>query len=103
MTKQGPERIGKILEKVWGKMERKREENSEISQILGNINSALGKNISKYVKPQKLYRKRLTLLVNAPTHLQELLFKKEGIIEAVNNALGREAIREINVRVGQSR
>lgn len=103
MAKRGPEHISKILEKVWEKMKRTKEENTEISQILENINTALGKNISKYVKPQKLYRKRLTLLVNAPTHLQELLFKKERIIEAVNNSLGKEAIREINFRVGQFR
>ena len=100
MIKRGPEHIGKILEKVWQKMEKKREEKKEFSKILENLNLVVGKNIGSHVKPYKLYRKKLVLLVNAPVYLQELLFKREGIVEAVNRTFGKEIIKEVNFRVG---
>jgi hypothetical protein len=101
MREKGPEHIGKILKKVWERMERRQEENLEFSKILENLNLVLGKNIKGYVKPYKLYRKKLILSVKAPVYLQELLFKKEGIIEAVNSSFGKEIIRDVSFRVGE--
>ncbi len=101
MTKKGPEHIGKILEKILNKIEKRQEEKLEFSKILENLNLVLGKKISAHVKPYKVYKKKLILLVNAPAYLQELLFKKERIIEAVNNTFGKEIIREVNFRVGE--
>jgi hypothetical protein len=100
MVKKNPEHISKILEKIWTKMQRSKEERTEISQILEKLNLFLGKNISSHIKPYKIYRKKLIILVNAPTYLQELLFKKEGIIEAVNRSFGKEIIKDVNFRVG---
>ncbi len=101
MRKKAPEHIGKILEKVWEKMERRREEGAEFSKISQELKLVLGKETGKHIKPYKLYRKKLIVLVNAPVYLQELLFKKERIIEAVNHSAGKELIRNVNFRVGE--
>ena len=99
--KKPPEHISKILGKVWEKLEKKKEERMEFLKISENLKLVLGKEIGTHIKPYKIYRKNLTLLVNAPVYLQELLFKKEGIIEAVNGAFGKERIRNVNFRVGE--
>jgi hypothetical protein len=99
--KKTPEHVGQILEKVWEKMERKKEERAEFSQISQELKLFLGKEIGGHIQPYKIYRKKLILWVNAPVYLQELLFKKEGIIEAVNRSAGRELIRDVNFRVGE--
>lgn len=101
MGKKAPEHISKILEKVWGKMEKKKEEMVEFSKISENLKLILGKKISGHIKPCKIYRKKLVVLVNTPVYLQELLFKKEGIIEAINRSAGKELIRNVNFRVGE--
>lgn len=103
MAKNTPEHIGQILEKVWGKIERKKEERVEFSKISENLKLFLGKEIGEHIKPYKLYRKKLIVQVNASVYLQELLFKKEGIIEAVNRSVGKELIRDVNFRVGEPR
>jgi sulfatase maturation enzyme AslB (radical SAM superfamily) len=99
--KKTPEHIGKILEKVWKKIEKKREEKIEFSKISENLNLVLGKEIGAHIKPYKIYRKKLIVLVNAPVYLQELLFQKEGIIEAVNRSIGKELIKNVTFRVGE--
>jgi hypothetical protein len=101
LRKKAPEHIGQILEKVWKKIESKREEREEISQISKNLKLFFGKEMGNHIKPYKLYRKKLIVLVNAPTYLQELLFQKEGIIEAVNRSAGKELIRDVNFRVSE--
>jgi len=100
MARRGPEQLNSILEKVWKKIEKQKEERAEISRVLDKLNLVLGKNISAHVKPYKIYRKKLIIRVNAPVYLQELLFKKEKIIEAVNQVFGKERIKEVNFRVG---
>ena len=100
MGKKNPEHIGKTLEKIWKKMQRSREERTEISQTLENLDLFLGKRISSNIRPYKIYRKKLIILVDTPAYLQELLFKKEGIINAVNRSFGKEVIKDVNFRVG---
>jgi len=100
MARRGPEQLNSILEKVWSKIEKQKEERAEISKVLDKLNLVLGKNINAHVKPYKIYRKKLIIKVNAPVYLQELLFKKEKIIEAVNQVFGKERIKEVNFRVG---
>ncbi|MBU0533981.1 MAG: DUF721 domain-containing protein [Candidatus Omnitrophica bacterium] len=103
MTPKGPEPLSKILEKIWKKIEKQKEEKTEIAQVLDKLNLVLGKNISSHAKPYKIYKKKLIIVVNSPVYLQELLFKKEKIIEAVNQTFGKEKIKEVNFRVGVPR
>lgn len=101
MRKKAPEHIGKILEKVLKKMERKKEEGVEFSKISQELKLILGKKMGGHIKPLKIYRKKLIVLINAPAYLQELLFKKEKIIDAVNHSAGKELIRSVSFRVGE--
>ncbi|MDD5454948.1 MAG: DUF721 domain-containing protein [Candidatus Ratteibacteria bacterium] len=101
MAKNGPEPLSKILEKVCKRIEKQKKEKTEISEVFDKLKLVLGKNISTHVKPYKIYRKKLIILVNAPVYLQELLFKKEKIIEAVNKTFGKEVIKNVNFRVGE--
>lgn len=101
MAKRGPEQLSSILEKVLGKIEKQKKEKAEISKVLDKLNLVLGKNISSHVKPYKIYKKKLIIRVNAPVYLQELLFKKEKIVEAVNQTFGKEIIKDVNFRVGE--
>ncbi len=103
MAKKGPEPLNKILEKVLGKIQRQKEERARISNVLDQLNLIFGKKVSSHVKPLRIYKKRLIIIVNAPVYLQELLFKKEKIIEAVNRTFNKEAIEDISFRVGESR
>jgi hypothetical protein len=100
MAQKGPEHLSKILEKLWKKIEKQKEEKAEIYRVLDKLKLVLGKNISSHIKPYKIYRKRLIIMVNAPVYLQELLFKKEKIIDAVNQTFGKEIIKDVNFRVG---
>ncbi len=98
---KGPEQLGKILEKVYRKIEKQKKEKEEISKVLDGLNVVLGKNLSPHIKPYKIHRKRLIIRVAAPVYLQEILFKKEKIIETVNRTFGKEIIKEVNFRVGE--
>jgi hypothetical protein len=99
MGKRSPERLGDILKKVWGKIEKQKEERAEISKVLDGMGFILGRKASAHIKPHKIYRKKLIIKVNSPVYLQEILFKKEKIIEAANRALGKEKIRDVSFRV----
>jgi hypothetical protein len=100
MRENTPQPIGSILEKVWENIEKKKEQREKLSQILEDIKSVLGQEIGSCVKLDKIYRKKLILLVSTPVYMQELLFKKEGIIEKVNQSAGEEIIKNISFRVG---
>lgn len=100
MKESTPTPVGKILEKVWKTIEKKGEQREKLSQILEDIKSVLGKEIGSRIKLDKIYRKRLILLVSTPVYLQELSFKKESIVEAVNQSAGEEIIKNVSFRVG---
>jgi len=98
---KGPEQLGKILEKVYSKIERQKKEKEAILKVLNGLNTVLGKKLISHIKPYKIYRKRLIIKVAAPVYLQEILFKKEKIIEAVNKTFGKELIKDVNFKVGE--
>ncbi|HIE44070.1 MAG TPA: DUF721 domain-containing protein [Candidatus Omnitrophica bacterium] len=99
MKQKKPEHLSKILKKVWSKIEKRRDEAIELSQIFDSIKELLGPELSTHIHTYHLYRKRLILEVDAPIYLQELLFKKEAILYSVNRYLGREVVENITLRV----
>ena len=62
---------------------------------------AVGTPISAHAKPYWIRKKRLRVNVSDSIWLQELEYAKETIMEKVNFHLGREAVKEIEFRIGK--
>ena len=97
--KREPEPIEKILKKVWKKVEHTRKERDELSLIFGEVKNFVGEKIGHHINSYRLCGKRLIVQVDSPAYLQELLFRKEAIVYAINRSFGKEKVKNINLRV----
>ena len=101
MREKSPELIGTILQKVWNNIEKKREERVALTKIEEDIRGVLGKKLYSHIKLTKPYRKKMTILVDTPVYLQEVVLNREALVDIVNESTGKEIIREVKFRVGE--
>jgi predicted nucleic acid-binding Zn ribbon protein len=62
---------------------------------------AVGPAIAQHAQPLWIKGGRLRVTVSDPIWLQELTFAERQIRDALNQRLGREAVRKIEFRVGR--
>jgi hypothetical protein len=70
-------------------------------RIFGQWEACVGPAIARHAQPQALRGKKLALIVDSPAWMQQLSLLKPEIIEKVNRTLGKEAITEITLRLGE--
>ncbi len=70
-------------------------------RIVDQWNRAVGPAIARHAQPQALRGAKLSLVVDSPAWMQQLSLLKPEIIEKINEALGREAVRDIILRLGE--
>jgi len=57
--------------------------------------------IARHAQPLSVRGRKLTLIVDSPAWMQQLSLLKPEIVKKVNASLGREAIREITLKLGE--
>jgi predicted nucleic acid-binding Zn ribbon protein len=67
----------------------------QISEVWEKI---MGKTIARYTDKIEIHGQTLYIHTSVAPLRQELLYKKEKIIELVNEALGEKVIREVVIR-----
>jgi hypothetical protein len=70
-------------------------------RILGRWEKTVGAVIARHARPQSMYGKKLTLIVDSPAWMQQLSLLKPEIIKKVNRSLGKEAILHITLKLGE--
>ncbi len=61
----------------------------------------VGPGIARHAMPQTLRGSKLVLTVDSPAWMQQLSLLKPEIIKKLNVTLGREAIRDITLKLGE--
>jgi predicted nucleic acid-binding Zn ribbon protein len=69
--------------------------------VFGRWEKAVGSMIAQHTRPEALRAKKLTVIVDSPAWMQQLSLLKPEIIEKVNRGLGKDAIRDIALRLGE--
>ena len=69
--------------------------------VLVQWEKAAGEVIVRHARPQSVRGRKLTLIVDSPAWMQQLSLLKPEIIMKVNASLGRDAIREIVLKLGE--
>ena len=72
----------------------------ELSQVWSLWESAVGDVIAKNTKPEAFKGQLLLVHVNSPSWIHQLQFLKKDIINKVNQALGKELVRNIKFKIG---
>ncbi len=70
-------------------------------RVLGRWEKAVGPAIARHALPVKLHGKRLYLTVDSPAWMQQLSLLKPEIVKKVNEALGRTAVADITLNLGE--
>jgi hypothetical protein len=70
-------------------------------RIFGQWEQTVGAVIARHAQPQGVRGKKLFLSVDSPAWMQQLSLLKPEIIEKVNRSLGKEAIKEIALKLGE--
>jgi hypothetical protein len=70
-------------------------------RIFGQWEQTVGAVIARHAQPQSVRGKKLFLSVDSPAWMQQLSLLKPEIIEKVNRNLGRDAIKEIALKLGE--
>ena len=68
---------------------------------IGQWEKSVGPVIARHAQPQAVRGKKLTLVVDSPAWMQQLSLLKPEIVEKVNRNLGKGAIKEITLRLGE--
>ena len=74
--------------------------NEELSQVWSLWGSAVGDIIAKNTKPEAFKGRLLLVLVNSPPWMHQLQYLKKDIINKVNQALGKELVKDIKFKIG---
>jgi hypothetical protein len=69
--------------------------------VFGRWEKAVGATIARHARPEALRAKKLTVIVDSPAWMQQLSLLKPDIIEKVNRGLGKDAIRDLALRLGE--
>ena len=70
-------------------------------RIFGLWERSMGSMIARHAQPQSVRGKRLSLIVDSPAWMQQLTLLKPDIIEKLNKSLGRTAIKDITLKLGE--
>jgi predicted nucleic acid-binding Zn ribbon protein len=99
MAKQRPmAKISDVLLKIAKKFDL------EIKIVEHTINKnwtkLVGERIASHTKPDTVSYRKLLVYVDSPAWMQQLTFLKEDIIKNINEASGRQIIKDIKFRIG---
>ena len=67
-------------------------------QITKIWNETVGKMIASYTKKVELNNNKLTIYITSPAVKNELMMLKTDIIKQLNKAIGKELIKEVEIR-----
>jgi hypothetical protein len=70
-------------------------------RIFGQWERMVGPLIARHAQPQAVRGSKLALVVDSPAWMQQLTLLKPELIEKVNRTLGREAIRDLTLKLGE--
>ncbi|HYA88920.1 MAG TPA: DUF721 domain-containing protein [Nitrospirota bacterium] len=70
-------------------------------RIFGQWERCVGAMIAHHAQPQSVRGGRLLLIVDSPAWMQQLTLLKPEIIEKLNTSLGRAAIKDITLKLGE--
>ena len=70
-------------------------------RIFGQWDRSVGPVIARHAQPQAVRGTKLALVVDSPAWMQQLTLLKPEIIEKLNKSLGREAIKDITLKLGE--
>jgi len=86
-----------------GRMMKARGLQGNLSEyrIFGQWEQTVGAVIARHAQPQSVRGKKLFLSVDSPAWMQQLSLLKPELIEKVNRNLGRDAIKEIALKLGE--
>lgn len=76
------------------------ESDDELSHVWSLWNGLVGEAIAKNAQPAAFKGKLLLVHVTSSTWMHQLQFMKEEIKAKVNNALGKNLIKEIKFKIG---
>ena len=68
------------------------------AQITTIWKNTVGKMVAAYTKKVELNNNRLTIYVTSPVVKQELMMLKTDIIKQLNKSIGKELIKEVEIR-----
>jgi hypothetical protein len=91
------------LSSTLGRMLKARGLQGQLSEyrIFGQWEQTVGAVIARHAQPQGVRGKKLFLSVDSPAWMQQLSLLKPEIIEKVNRNLGKDAIKEIALKLGE--
>jgi len=91
------------LSQIIGSLMRARGLQSRMSEyrIFGQWEKTVGSVIAGHAQPVSVRGSKLFLAVDSPAWMQQLSLLKPEIIEKVNRSLGKEAIKEIGLNLGE--
>jgi hypothetical protein len=69
--------------------------------IFGQWERSVGAMIARHAQPQSVRGSKLSLIVDSPAWMQQLTLLKPEIIEKLNTSLGRTAIKDITLKLGE--
>ena len=100
MKKRGPVPIGNIVADLLSQRGLGRPQAvTEIEKIWSEV---VGDAISPMTRCGKINRQQLNVIVTNSTVMQELVFRKQEIVEAFNKKVEGNLIKDIRFRVGRS-
>ncbi len=91
------------LSSTLGRMLKARGLQGHLSEyrIFGQWEQTVGAVIARHAQPLSVRGKKLFLSVDSPAWMQQLSLLKPELIEKVNRNLGRDAIKEIALKLGE--
>jgi len=92
------EHIGNVINRVV--RDYRKAPDGELSQIWDLWEGVVGEVVAENARPAAFKGKLLLVHVISSPWLQELRFIKEDIIDQLNNAFGRELVKEIKFKIG---
>ncbi len=70
-------------------------------RIFGQWERTVGPVIARHAQPQAVRGNKLALIVDSPAWMQQLALLKPEIIEKLNRRLGRTAIKDLTLKLGE--
>jgi len=70
-------------------------------RVFGKWDKAVGAAIALHARPLAVRGTKLSLVVDSPAWMQQLSLMKPQLIEKVNQMLGRDAIKDITLKLGE--
>lgn len=95
---RGPESIGNLLTELMARRGFARVQSAAAYDAAWN--EAAGPMMAKYTKPGKLARGTLEVVVANSALVQELGFRKQELIEALQRLLPDQGVKNLRFRVG---